>query len=552
MNIKHWKLSWQLSFLVAIPLFMLILVAWLGISGTRTGLHHMVSLYNDRVSPMSDLKVVADMYAVNIVDASHKVRNGNNSWEQTAKAYAEADSKAKEKWAAYKSTEMTSEESKLVQEADIRIAEAHKVVDQLRTAVDSRNKAMLDELVVGKLYPAVDPVSETISKLMELQLNVAGEFKTQTEVESRQFISIATGLIIGAIVLVILFGWWVTRGLLTLLGGEPKEAQDLAQSVAQGNYDIHVHLKDGDRDSVMAQLQYMVNSLRSQIGGSPDYVASIVREVAQSNLSIEAIVRQGDTDSILANVNIMVRNLRETVSQVRNSANILSTSAEEVSATAQLISTSATEMAASVEETSASMEEMTATIMQSSENAKVTEDLAVQSAGEAEEGGKAVVKTVEAMKEIASKISIVDEIAYQTNLLALNAAIEAARAGDLGRGFAVVAAEVRKLAERSQEAAQEIGKLASSSVETAEKAGKLLENILPSVRKTSSLIQEISAAAHEQSQGVDQVNQAIVQISQVSQTNASTSEELASTSEELSAHAIQLQQIMSAFRVGHG
>jgi methyl-accepting chemotaxis protein len=194
----------------------------------------------------------------------------------------------------------------------------------------------------------------------------------------------------------------------------------------------------------------------------------------------------------------------------------------------ELIATS--EQAASVEETSSQVDVMSASISQNSDNAKVTDGMASKTSKEAVEGGDAVTSTVSAMKQIAQKIGIVDDIAYQTNLLALNAAIEAARAGEHGKGFAVVAAEVRKLAERSQEAAKEIGGLASNSVTTAERAGKLLDDIVPSIQKTSELVQEIAAASAEQSESVTQIGGAIGQLSKATQQNASASEELAALS----------------------
>jgi len=165
------------------------------------------------------------------------------------------------------------------------------------------------------------------------------------------------------------------------------------------------------------------------------------------------------------------------------------------------------------------------------------------------EGGQAVKETVGAMKQIAQKIAIIDDIAYQTNLLALNAAIEAGRAGAHGRGFAVVAAEVRKLAERSQVAAEEISRLASGSVDLAERAGSLLDTIVPSIQKTSDLVMEIAAASSEQNSGVGQINSAIGQVSQAVAQNAAASEELASTSEEVSAQALELQSAMGYFRL---
>ena len=293
----------------------------------------------------------------------------------------------------------------------------------------------------------------------------------------------------------------------------------------------------------------ITRGLLRQLGGEPDYAAEIARKVAAGDLTVDVQLRAGDNISLLAGMQRMVGSLSQTLGEVRGAADALSAASEQVSATSQSLAQGSSEQAASLEETSASIEQMSASIGQNTENARVTDGMASKSAADADEGGEAVRATVEAMRSIADKIGIVDDIAYQTNLLALNAAIEAARAGEHGKGFAVVAAEVRKLAERSQVAAQEIGELAGSSVKTAERAGALLEEIVPSIRKTAELVQEITASSEEQSAGAGQINIAMSQISQTTQQNASASEELSATAEEMNSQAEQLQRLVAQFRL---
>ncbi|CAK0753451.1 methyl-accepting chemotaxis protein [Gammaproteobacteria bacterium] len=294
---------------------------------------------------------------------------------------------------------------------------------------------------------------------------------------------------------------------------------------------------------------WVARSVLRQVGGEPAEVVAVTNRIATGDLSTTIALKKDDSGSVLAAMKTMQDTLCHTIQQVRTTADHLAEAARQVSATSQALSQSTSEEAASIEETTASLEEMSASISENTDNANTTARAAQQSASDALQGGEAVGKTVVAMKQIAKKIEIIDDIADQTNLLALNAAIEAARAGIHGKGFAVVAAEVRKLAERSREAAAEIGELAGSSVEMAQKAGTLLEGIVPAVRHTAELVQGIANASNEQRSGVGQVNAAMAQINQVTQGTASASEELASTAHEMNGNAEQLRELVAYFQI---
>ena len=255
----------------------------------------------------------------------------------------------------------------------------------------------------------------------------------------------------------------------------------------------------------------------------------------------------GSHRQLAEQLNSLIDSVRDTLRQVADTADGLSSAAGQVSQTSQSLAHSASQQAAGVEETTAALQQISASVQQNADNATVTDGIATQAAQAAMQGGQAVSQTVDAMKSIAGKIRVIDDIAYQTNLLALNAAIEAARAGEHGKGFAVVAAEVRKLAERSQVAAHEIGQLAGNSVPLAEQAGALLGHMLPSIQRTSELVQQIAAASGEQSSGVKQISGTMGQLNAATQQTASASEQLSATAEELSGQATGLQTLMARF-----
>lgn len=300
---------------------------------------------------------------------------------------------------------------------------------------------------------------------------------------------------------------------------------------------------EGDHRRMRDAINLLIDNLR--------VTAELANKIADGNLTI---THKPLCDSdMLGNALVrMIDRLRVIIADTRNSAEQVAAGSQELSASSEQLSQGATEQAAATEEVSASMEQMAANIRQNTENAVQTEKMARQSALAAESSGEAVERAVGAMRTIAEKIGIVQEIARQTDLLALNAAVEAARAGEHGRGFAVVASEVRKLAERSQGAATEISSVSSETVKAAVEAGEMLRKLVPDIRRTAELISEISAACREQDIGAVQINKAIQQLDQVTQQNAGASEEISSTSEELAGQADELQASIAYFQLMQG
>jgi methyl-accepting chemotaxis protein len=484
------------------------------------------------------------------LDTERSVRNlllassdaeGNKAWQKVQSLRAH-NSEQMKKLESMLSSDKSREMFKTISERSVAMDPKYEHIAELNKS--ERAKAI--DYLHAELAPANEACMaalEEFAKFQDEEMTAANKHGGEVYAATR---TLVIGLSVGAVLLAVGIGFMITRNLQAVLGGEPGYAAEVMQKVAVGDFTVDVVVHPHDRASLLFAIKQMVASA----GDSINDVVRVMGAMAQGDLT-QTISKsyQGSFGEMKEYVNETVAKLSQVVAEVNGGAEALAGASEEVSATAQSLSQAASEQAAGVEETSASIEQMTASISQNTENARITDGMATRAATEATEGGEAVRATVIAMKQIAQKIGIIDDIAYQTNLLALNAAIEAARAGEHGKGFAVVAAEVRKLAERSQIAAQEIGTVAGNSVELAEKAGRLLDTIVPNIRKTSDLVQEITAASEEQSSGVGQINAAVNQLNQTTQQNASSSEELAATAEEMSGQAEQLQQSMAFFKL---
>jgi len=277
---------------------------------------------------------------------------------------------------------------------------------------------------------------------------------------------------------------------------------------------------------------------------------AFAQQLSLGNLTATIDVDQKDEVGTLTKaLTAMAVKLQEIVGSILAGSNNIASASQQMSSTSQEMSQSANEQASSVEEVSSTMEEIASNIQQNTENAQQTEQISADANKGINNVAERSRNAVEANKNIAEKITIINEIAFQTNILALNAAVEAARAGEHGKGFAVVAAEVRKLAENSKIAAEEIVSLAQRSLDLSEGAGEVMMETIPKIENTTRLVQEISVASIEQNNGTGQVNNAIQQLNNVTQQNAAASEELATSAEELLSQAEQLREIVGFFKI---
>lgn len=477
-------------------------IGWLGVVKLNQIDEADTRLYEKITIPLSDLGDISTAFqrqrvnSRDILDAT--TMDEKQRFATRIKELREGNNKAVD---AFEKTILTDDGRKLFADYKTLRAAYGAELDKIIALAMQNKIAEAQEIVKGSGAKASRELQDQIDKLQEAKLKQAKLTSEANTALASSASRLMIGLAIGGALLAVIFGIFISN----IISNPLRKGVTFAQAVAAGDLTQKVELDQKD-------------------------------EIGQ----------------LAAALNEMVAKLSSIVSDVMSAADNVSSGSQELSATAQQMSQGATEQAASAEEISSSMEEMASSIRQNTDNAMQTEKISVKSSTDAKAGGKAVVETVAAMKEIASKISIIEEISRQTNLLALNAAIEAARAGEHGKGFAVVASEVRKLAERSQSAAGEISELSSRSVAIAEQAGDMLTKMVPDIQKTAELVQEITASSKEQDTGAEQINKAIQQLDQVIQQNASASEEMASTSEELSSQAEQLSDAISFFRIDDG
>ena len=506
------KISTRLVGLLEVLCCLVLLVGGAGLLGMGQSNAGLKSVYDDRVLPLKQIKIVADMYAVNVVDAAHKVRDGGMTPAQGLQSVADARKAVETNWSAYLATKLTPEEVKLVDQFKPLQAKADKAAEVLQGLFRAGDIPAITAFAARDMYPAMDPLQDVLGQLMQVQLDYA-KAEYDSAAASYQTIWMVTALAVAAgLLLAVLVGGSMIRQISQSLGN----AVRITESVAQGDLTVSIQARGKDE---IAKLLGGLTTMRDNLA----HVVSGVRSNAQGVASASAEIASGNND----------------------------------------LSIRTEQQASALQETAASMEELSSTVKQNADNAHQANQLAMSASTVAGQGGEVVAEVVSTMKgindsskRIADIISVIDGIAFQTNILALNAAVEAARAGEQGRGFAVVAGEVRNLAQRSADAAKEIKLLITASVERVEqgtqlvdKAGATMTEVVGAIRRVTDIMGQISAASSEQSSGVSQVGEAVTQMDQATQQNAALVEEMAAAASSLSHQAQALVGAVAVFKL---
>jgi methyl-accepting chemotaxis protein len=546
----------RLRLLTSLVLLALAL-AGLGASGTyalRTSAARTDSIVNDRVVPMRQLKTVADMFAVNVVDTAHKVRSGAMSFEDGAASIRSALATVDAEWTAYLATAMTEEESALVAEVKAAMSAAGPSITDLSRIVAARDQAGLDAYVTGRLYPTIDPIGEPIGRLVDLQLRVAQAegAAARASVETHQWVILTVA---GASALVFAFAVWTVIAAVI----RPIGALRLAmRRIADGEFETEVFGRDR-RDEIGA-MAAAVQVFKDN---------GIEREAMQRERRALAERAEADRRAELARiagefeaaVGAVVDDVAEAASRLQQTAQSVASGAVQVTAEAATVSSAAENASGNVQTVAGAAEELASSVLEIGRQVHESAEVAASAFRSAEETAGQVRDLANAAQKIGEVISLIETIAGQTNLLALNATIEAARAGDAGRGFAVVAAEVKQLANETARATADItGQIASIQSSTEKSAASIasINQVIGGMHRISSAIaasveeqgaatQEIARNIQNASAATVAVSRSISTVSAATDASAAAAGDLLSSSTSLSRQALALKQALSDF-----
>lgn len=535
---------------LGLALLMTNVAGWWGQARASSSLD---TIYKDRVVPLRDLKAISDAYAVSIVDATHKVRSGAFTWAEGGQAISGAAEDIRKLWSGYTATKLTADEAQRVDVAQKLMKSADAGIARLTGILQAQDQAALDAFVTSELYPSIDPITDAIAGLTNLQVN---------EVE-REYGATVAAFKLNTIVSVILAALGllaIAIGAFVVLKRVLKPVAALTESMAmlaRGRWETVVPATQ--RHDEIGEMARSVEVFKT------NGIENVRLQAEQAKEQEARLARAERMNRLVSNFNDVVGDIVRTLSsastELQATAQSMSMAAEETSSQAVAVAAASEQASANVQAVAAAGEELSASITEISRQVAVSTSAASRAVAEAENANAQVNSLVEAARQIGAVVSLISEIASQTNLLALNATIESARAGEAGRGFAVVAAEVKSLAEQTGRATEEITskitEIQAVSVRSAEAISRIAKviaevndvsnAIASAVREQGAATQEISRNVVEAAAGTRDVSANITGVTEATHSTGAASAQTLSAASELSRQSETLRRHVDSF-----
>ncbi len=479
-------------------------VGWYASQVAHSGLE---TVFNDRVKPLRDLKIVSDLYAVDVVDTAHKVRNGRMEWAAGSKAVGDAQARIKKHWGAYEGTYMDAREKGLATATARAMAPGEAAIAELLKILSQQDKAALDKFVMERLYPAIDPISEAVGKLVDLQISEA----ENEHVKSGQSFATArwamfTSVAVGALAMA--FALWIAlSGVIAPLGAITATMLGLAG----GNTAIAVPgvgRKDEIGDMAGAVQVFKDNMIETERlraeQAAMEERAAIERKAAMHKLA----------DEFQAAVGEIVETVSSASTELEAAAGTLTKTAEVTQQLSGAVAAASEQASANVQSVASATEEMSGSVNEIARQVQESSRIAAEAVKQAERTDGQINELSGAASRIGDVVKLITAIAEQTNLLALNATIEAARAGEAGKGFAVVASEVKQLAAQTARATDEIGTQIAGMQTATQQSVAAIKEIGGTIGRISEIASTIAAAVEEQGAATAEISRNVQQAAQ--------------------------------------